>query len=47
MQHMLPASPFHEGSTVNMISDVLPALCTLYLFQSDCHAVSESAISWT
>lgn len=45
LQHILPAIPLQEGSTVNMTSDVLPAWCTVHSFQSDCRAISESAPS--
>jgi hypothetical protein len=44
-QYILPASPLQEGSTVNMTSDVLPAWWPGHSFQSECHAISESAIS--
>jgi len=47
LQHILPAIPLQEGSTVNMTSDVLPAWCTVHSFQSDCHAISESATYWS
>jgi len=45
LQHILPAIPLQEGSTMNMTSDVLPVWCTVHSYQSDCHAVSESATS--
>jgi hypothetical protein len=47
LQHILAASPLQESSIVNVTSDVLSAWCTVHSFQSDSHAISESANSWT